>query len=71
MSEGSRTSETDFKQLYERFHQAYRELREAWVKTGGDMEMEITIRDAAAEAQYQRRSAAAKKGGAKRRARRG
>lgn len=52
-----KSSETDIKQLYERFHEAYRELRAAWLKTGGGMDMEIKIRDASAEATYQKRKA--------------
>ena len=64
-----RTAETDVKVLFERFNDAYQELRDAWLKTGGGMDMEVKIRDAAAEVAYQRRREAAKK--VKRSARRG
>lgn len=65
------TAEKDVKVLFDRFYEAYQELREAWLRTGGGMDMEVKIRDAAAEVAYQRRCETAKKGGAKRRARRG
>ncbi len=65
------TSETDIKPLFDRFYEAYRALRTEWLKTGGGMDMELKIRDTSAEIAYQRRSEAAKRGGAKRRARRG
>jgi hypothetical protein len=65
------TSEPDIKQLSDNFWDAYKVMREAWLKTGGGMDMELKVRDAAAETAYQHRSAAAKKGGAKRRARHG
>lgn len=53
--------------LTKRFLAAYKELRRAWLKTGGGMEMQVQFRDADAEKAFQRRSAAAKKGAAKRR----
>jgi hypothetical protein len=65
------TSETDIKPLFDHFYEAYQALRDEWLKTGGGMDMELRIRDASAEATYLRRSEAAKRGGAKRRARRG
>lgn len=61
------TQETDIKQLYKSFQKAYHELRKAWIKTGGGMDMQIQIRDEGAERAFQRRSAAAKKGAEKRR----
>lgn len=63
MTDAKLTSVTeDIKQLYARFHEAYKELRRAWLKTGGGMEMQIQIRDEAAE----RRSVAARKAAARR-----
>jgi hypothetical protein len=52
----------DLEQLYKRFYAAYKALRRAWLKTGGGMDMQIQIRDEAAE----RRSVAARKAAAKR-----
>lgn len=61
-----KSAEDESRALMERFQESYRVLREAWLKTGGGMEMELKIRDIGAEAEFQRRSAAAKKGAAKR-----
>ena len=61
------STDEDISVLMQRFQDAYRALREAWLKeTGGGMDMELKIRDAGAEAAFKRRSAAAKKGAAKR-----
>ena len=57
----------DFGALRDRFFDAYKAMRQAWLKTGGGMDMKLNIRDAAAEIEFHRRSAAAKKGAAKRR----
>lgn len=57
----------DIKVLSDRFWNAYHALRQEWLKTGGGMEMQLQIRDASAEASFQRRSAAAKKSVARRR----
>jgi len=56
----------DISVLYKQFLQAYKTLRKAWLKTGGGMDMEIKIRDAGAEREFKQRSAAARKGAAKR-----
>lgn len=61
----------ELKVLFDSFWAAYRELRAQWLKTGGGMDLDLKIRDASAEANYQRRSVAAKKGAVRRRARRG
>lgn len=60
---------SDIQQLHERFNAAYRELRAAWLKTGGGMDLTLKIRDAEAEAAFRRRSAATKSAQAKRRER--
>lgn len=56
----------ELKVLSDRFWNAYKALREAWMKTGGTVDLDITFRDAEAEAKFQRRSQAAMKGAAKR-----
>lgn len=71
MTSSSVTSEQDtIKVLSDRFWDAYKAMRQEWLKTGGGMDIELSIRDASAEANYQRRRIAAKKGAAKRRQRR-
>lgn len=62
-----RTADDDLKRLSTAFWDAYYAMRKEFLKTGGGMEMQLQIRDAAAEAKFKRRSAAAKKGAAKRR----
>ncbi len=56
----------DIEVLSERFWDAYKTFRQEWLKTGGGMEMELKVRDRGAEEEFQRRSAAAKKGAMKR-----
>jgi hypothetical protein len=55
----ARTEEQNIKQLADAFWDAYKALRQAWLETGGGMDMEIKVRDASAEATYQKRRQAA------------
>jgi hypothetical protein len=63
-------SEDELKVLGYRFWQAYAAFREAWTKTGGGIDLELKVRDAAAELIYQRRCTAAHKGALTRRRKR-
>jgi len=61
----ARTSETvstpDLAQRWRQFHEAFRELRKAFIAEtgGGNITMKMDIRDASAEAAYQKRRKAA------------
>lgn len=68
-SDGVPQDERSVGVLMERLQSAYKQLREAWVKIGGGMDMQLQIRDPEAQRVFERRSAAAKKGAARRRAR--
>lgn len=56
----------DLETLSNRFWDAYRALREAWLETGGGMDMELKIRSKFEEIIRQRRKTSAKKRAVKR-----
>ncbi len=59
--DSSTPEQQDIRILSDRFWDAYKTLRQEWLKTGGGMDIELKIRDRSAEEKFQRRSAIAKR----------
>lgn len=57
----TRTQDEKLPVLWDRFYEAFKQLRAEFSKSGGSIEMQIQVRDAAAEARYQRRLASRRK----------